>query len=265
MKPYELLPVTSVMRGAGKSIDYFPNFGKFLTSATSAIFLSHFMYWEGKQQDEEGWIYKKMSDIQKETGLSRWEIQSARKTLCALGILQEKKCGLPSKIHYLFDWPTFDKLFSEYMANQGEPVKAKKQTKKQGPAADEPKKENMLGLLKDVFDKYFVLEYPIGYEWSRDEDGSKDWKGMKELKLKLHNRLVGKLKRDPTTEELIHSFDMILKNLPEYHKKVNFTPLLLNSAFNKILIDISNGFKQQESGANNKNEQYNKQSASDFV
>lgn len=279
MKPYEILPVVSVMRATGKPIEYYPNFGKFLNSATAALFLSHFMYWEGKQKDEERWIYKKRTEIEKETGLTRWEIESARKILKGLEILEEKKEGAPALLHYRFDWVKFEELFSEYASKLDLPKeKKKREPKKETPT--EEQKVNILGLMKDVFDKYFILAYPQGYEWSKDTAG-KDWGSMKDLKIKLENRVRFKKlsdlkKTEPLTEkkesdfeftdeEIVSTFDWILKLLPEYHVKINFTPALLNSNFNKILIDVINGYSKEPGNNNNKNERASKESASEWV
>lgn len=41
--------------------------------AKGAILVAQLFYWSGKQQAEEGWIYKTQIDLEKETGLSRHE------------------------------------------------------------------------------------------------------------------------------------------------------------------------------------------------
>ena len=41
--------------------------------AKGAILVAQLFYWSGKQQSEEGWIYKTQLDLEKETGLSRHE------------------------------------------------------------------------------------------------------------------------------------------------------------------------------------------------
>ena len=37
--------------------------------AKGAILVAQLFYWSGKQQSEEGWIYKTQLDLEKETGL----------------------------------------------------------------------------------------------------------------------------------------------------------------------------------------------------
>lgn len=102
---------SAVLQKIGRPVAYYPNIAKLLGSVKSAIFLCQFLYWEGKQHDPAGWIYKTREEITEETGLSREEQDGARKRLRDLGILREKKKGLPCTLHFLFNWERFDHLF----------------------------------------------------------------------------------------------------------------------------------------------------------
>lgn len=66
---------------------------------TGALFLSQAIYW-AKRTKGDGWFYKTAEDWELETGMTRREQETARKKLKALGILLEKKKGVPCKLHY---------------------------------------------------------------------------------------------------------------------------------------------------------------------
>ena len=60
---------------------------------TTASFLSYFQYWQGKQRDPEGWIYKSYRKLSQESGLSKSRIETIRKRLLLHGILEVKTKG----------------------------------------------------------------------------------------------------------------------------------------------------------------------------
>ncbi len=69
-------------------------------SVTAALFLSQTVYWSKRTRNGEGWFYKSRDEWTEETGLSRFEQEHARKTLKKLGILEEKREGLPAKLFF---------------------------------------------------------------------------------------------------------------------------------------------------------------------
>ena len=48
----------------------------------------------------EGWFVRSREEWNLETGLSRWELESARRTLREAGFLEERRAGLPAKLYY---------------------------------------------------------------------------------------------------------------------------------------------------------------------
>ena len=48
----------------------------------------------------EGWFVRSREEWHLETGLSRWELESARRTLREAGFLEERRAGLPAKLYY---------------------------------------------------------------------------------------------------------------------------------------------------------------------
>ncbi len=89
-----------------RPIAYQRSFVRLGIGVAGAVFLSQMVYWINRA--EEGWFYKTQEEWTEETGLSRYEQEGARKKLRDLGILHEKKQGLPAKLFYSIDE---DKLY----------------------------------------------------------------------------------------------------------------------------------------------------------
>lgn len=77
----------------GRPIVFHRSLADITGSATASLMLSHAVAQTvrvlGKRPD--GWFWKLQDEWQRETGLSRWEQETARKTLKELGLLEEKK------------------------------------------------------------------------------------------------------------------------------------------------------------------------------
>lgn len=66
---------------------------------TGALFLSQSLYWS-RRTNASGYFYKTQDEWESETGMSRREQETARKKLKSLGILEEKKQGVPCRVFY---------------------------------------------------------------------------------------------------------------------------------------------------------------------
>lgn len=69
-------------------------------SITASLFLSQLVYWNRRTTDPDRWIYKTREEWQEETGMTRYEQETARNKLKNLGILTEELRGLPAKMYY---------------------------------------------------------------------------------------------------------------------------------------------------------------------
>lgn len=69
---------------------------------TAALFLSQMTYWTNRS-DDDGWVYKTQEELEEETGLSRYEQEGARKKLRSIGVLLEKRKGVPARLFYKVD------------------------------------------------------------------------------------------------------------------------------------------------------------------
>lgn len=67
---------------------------------TGALMLSQALYWSRRTQEDTDWFYKTQAEWEDETGLTRYEQESARSKLCKLGVLEEMKRGIPCKLFY---------------------------------------------------------------------------------------------------------------------------------------------------------------------
>ena len=67
---------------------------------TGALFLSQAIYWQRRAKDENGWWWKTREDWEEETGMQRRQQESSRERLKKLGILEEKREGLPARLYY---------------------------------------------------------------------------------------------------------------------------------------------------------------------
>lgn len=68
--------------------------------ATAGLFLSQAFYWTPRTKNPDGWFYKTSAEWEQETGLTRWEQETARKQLIKRGLIVEKKQGLPCKLFF---------------------------------------------------------------------------------------------------------------------------------------------------------------------
>jgi hypothetical protein len=70
-------------------------------SITAALMLSQAIWTTQENELEMGaWFTKSRDEWTNETGLSRWEQQSARKALRTAGFIEEQRLGTPAKLWY---------------------------------------------------------------------------------------------------------------------------------------------------------------------
>ena len=68
---------------------------------TAALMLSQAI-WTAQTLDPtaEGWFIRSQDQWTEETGLSRWEQETARRSLRRAGLLQERRVGMPAKLWF---------------------------------------------------------------------------------------------------------------------------------------------------------------------
>jgi hypothetical protein len=79
-------------------------FVKLTGSVTAALMLSQAMYWSKRvNSNDEGWFYKTREQWEEETGLTRYEQETARKALRRFSFWKEDLRGVPAQLHYRVD------------------------------------------------------------------------------------------------------------------------------------------------------------------
>jgi len=87
---------------AGDAVAFYPAFRKVLgLNAAATQFLSQAVYWT--ERTEDGWFYKTTEEWNDELGLTLEEVKGARKKLKSIGVLTEKRKGIPAKLYYKVD------------------------------------------------------------------------------------------------------------------------------------------------------------------
>ncbi len=71
---------------------------------TGTLMLSQAIYWS-RRTNASGYFYKTQAEWEDETGMTRRELDTARKKLRDLSILEEKKQGVPCRIFYKINEP----------------------------------------------------------------------------------------------------------------------------------------------------------------
>lgn len=90
---------------AGNAVAVYPAFKRILKLNSSASeFLSQAVYWT--ERTDSGWFYKTADDWYAEICLSPEELRLARRKLVAIGVLSEKRKGVPAKMHFRVDLET---------------------------------------------------------------------------------------------------------------------------------------------------------------
>src|SRR3989344_5363007 len=82
-----------------RPVAFNPALGKILGSVKAGLFLSQLLYWWGKGRNPN-WIYKTITEIENEIGLSRKEQETAIKKCVNSGFLVYKLMGIPAKRHF---------------------------------------------------------------------------------------------------------------------------------------------------------------------
>lgn len=109
--------ISSVI-GQSNSIPTPVEFIRFLDGdANTAIILTQIIYWQGKGNDPDGWIYKSYTEWEEETGLTKRKASRAVDVLKKMSIIETKvkKVNNNTILHYLFHHDVFIDLFGRHL------------------------------------------------------------------------------------------------------------------------------------------------------
>jgi hypothetical protein len=105
-----------------RPVAYYPKLVKVAGSVNAAIFLSQLGYWTPKASDPDGWVYKTQVEWELETGLTRWEQETARRQLRERSILTEVKKGMPARLYFRIDVDALTVTWEEAFSARDEEI-----------------------------------------------------------------------------------------------------------------------------------------------
>ena len=109
--------LTDFLTELGSPVAYYPKLTKITGGVKETIFLCQLLYWQGKQGSKDGWIYKTQQEFTEETGLSRWEQETARKNLVRKGFLETKYSGIPRRLYFRLNIENINKAWAEFVSS----------------------------------------------------------------------------------------------------------------------------------------------------
>ena len=79
---------------------------------TGAVMLSQAIYWSKRTTNSEGWFHKSIEEWEEETGLTRFEQETAKRNL--KGILEIERRGIPARLYFRIDWNVLEKSLNNH-------------------------------------------------------------------------------------------------------------------------------------------------------
>ncbi|AHM72982.1 hypothetical protein [Yersinia hibernica] len=95
-----------------RPIAYQRSFVRLGVGITGAVLLSQMVYWHNRITIGQ-WFYKTQSQLEEETGLTRYEQEGARRKLRDIGVLEESKQGIPAKLFFRLNHELLQRLLLE--------------------------------------------------------------------------------------------------------------------------------------------------------
>lgn len=81
-----------------------------IVGVIGSVMLSQAVYWSTRTSNKEGWFYKTEKEWEDETGLSRWEQETARKRMIKSKIIEIKRKGIPAKLYFKINIKKLEEL-----------------------------------------------------------------------------------------------------------------------------------------------------------
>jgi len=114
--------VSNFLQLVDRPIAFQRSFVRLGVGITGALLLSQIVYWQNRM--EGNWFYKTQTDLEEETGLTRYEQEGARKKLVSCGVLEEAKRGIPAKLYFRVNQERLEELLlgENQHAGMGKPT-----------------------------------------------------------------------------------------------------------------------------------------------
>jgi hypothetical protein len=102
-----------LVRAGFRPIAFNPFYAKISGCVKAGLLLSQAVYWQ-ENVKPDNWFYKTQQEWQDETCLTRTEQEGARRTLKALGLIEEKRSGMPARVFYRVNLVNLADRLTEY-------------------------------------------------------------------------------------------------------------------------------------------------------
>jgi hypothetical protein len=120
-----MITVKAVKEVLGRTIAFHPTFAILGGSIEAGLFLSQACYWTSTLPPErDGWFFKTQAEWQKETLLSRHQQEKARAAWAGLGVVHEKRQGVPAKLWFRIDLERLMELLDRLTPSQASMLKS---------------------------------------------------------------------------------------------------------------------------------------------
>lgn len=105
--------IIETLKGMGNIVIYYPSIARALGNVNAAILICQFVFYTNKAPDEE--VFLSHGKIKDTTGLTRTQLEGARKLLVELGILEVFRKGLPAKNAYKVNWAVMNEIMQKHL------------------------------------------------------------------------------------------------------------------------------------------------------
>jgi hypothetical protein len=109
-----------LLAGITRSVNYLPELVPIIGTVSATLLFCQLAHWMGKGKDPNGWIYKKSKELQKETGLTKDQQETARRLLKRMDLIEEKRKGIPPIVHFRIKIGTLTQRWEEYEIKRGD-------------------------------------------------------------------------------------------------------------------------------------------------
>lgn len=113
------MKLSDFLSDVGRPVAFYPGLRKITGATTATLFLCQLIYWFGKEQTKDGWLYKVSDDIEKETGLSYEEQKTARRHLVGKKLIEERYDRLNHIMYFRVSFDEINRAWDCHIPEQG--------------------------------------------------------------------------------------------------------------------------------------------------
>jgi hypothetical protein len=102
-----------------RPIAYHPILARAVGSVTAGVLLAQLLYWTPRSLDPLKRVWKTQDEIFEETALTRSEQETARRILKTIGVVEEKRAGVPARMYFRVDMDRLTEIVGDLPDDQG--------------------------------------------------------------------------------------------------------------------------------------------------